>query len=225
MKARENRVGLAIVKATIRFATPLLLVTLALPVQAAVISLFNTGVNALGAQLALGSADSHWSVVAGPGITTPVSAFVLNNQNPSGLYGQSPASRWIWVNASGAAAVNSPYTFRLQFDLTGLDPSTAEISGAWGNDNTGNILLNGTTPEGTGAFSLAAYKPFANFDITGGFVSGVNTLDFQMTDLGSPGGLNVTNLSGSATVVPEPSLLAMLFAGALGLFVYARRRE
>jgi hypothetical protein len=215
-----------------RLATiPVALLVLAVPAGADQIPIFNTGVDATGAPLLGGSADPHWSVVAGPDIISPAPAVVISN--PNGLYAASADSRWIWVNADASGSTGSPYTFRLTFDLTGLDISTATISGAWGVDNEGVILLNGATPAGTGALSLTNFDDEGNFDvrngfsITGGFVAGVNTLDFLATDNDNPGALNVSALIGTATAgaVPEPASLLMLGAGAIGVLGLAGRRR
>jgi hypothetical protein len=191
--------------------------SLASPVEAASISLFNTGVDSSGTPLAGGSLDPHFTIVSGPDVTTPVQAVVVTNQNAHGLYAQSPNSRWIWADASGNAGVNSPYIFRLSFDLSGFDPDSVTLSGSWAADNFGSILLNGAAPIGTGTFALFAhpisnFQSFHDFTITGGFVAGLNTLDFVITDDGVPGGLNVTNLVGTAAV-PEPSSLVLLLGG------------
>jgi hypothetical protein len=195
--------------------------------EADVILLSNTGVDAGGSLLPGGATDPHWSIVSGPGIVSPVSAAVLNDQF-LGIYAQSNNSSWIWVNAGGQAGINEPYTFRLTFDLTGFVASSASISGSWAVDNIGEILLNGSAPIGTGTFSLPTllsqnYSQFHEFTITGGFVSGINTLDFVVTDLGPPGALNVNNLSGTA--VPEPTSLTMLSLVSLGSLVYGFRRR
>jgi len=195
--------------------------------DAATISLFNTGVDSSGVPLAGGSNDPHWTIISGPGITSPAPAVVVTNQIPSGLYAQNPDSRWIWVNASGDAGVGSPYTIRETFDLTGTIPSTATISGSWGADNNGMILLNGSTPVGTGTLSLSDsnvsnFSSFHSFTITGGFVAGLNTLDFVVTDTGNPGALNVNSLVGTVSV-PEPSAMTLMLVG--GTIVLACRRR
>jgi hypothetical protein len=105
----------------------------------------------------------------------------------------------------------------LTFDLSGFDPGSTTLSGSWAADNFGSILLNGSTPTGTGTLVLSGYpisnfESFHNFTITGGFLVGINTLDFVITDGGVPGGLNVTNLV-ATSAVPEPSSLVLLLGG------------
>jgi PEP-CTERM motif len=187
-------------------------------VSAGAIVLFNTGVDSGGVALAGGSIDPHWSIVNGPGVTLPVDAFVASH--PSTLYAKSSTSGWIWLNANGSGSTHANYTFRMVFDLTGLDPTTASISGSWGVDNNGSIALNGSSAIGTGALSLTGgtvnnFELFHDFTITGGFVAGLNSLDFVAEDDANPGALNVLNLQGTATsmAVPEPGSLAMLGTG------------
>jgi hypothetical protein len=195
------------------------------------ISLFNTGVDASGNPLPGGTIDPHWSIVAGPGITSPANAYVLTNPLTNPPYAMSGDSSWIWVNANGSDINNSPYTFQLTFDLIGVNPSMVSITGSWGVDNIGSILLNGSAASGTGALTLGGnsstitnFTQLHDFSITGGFVAGVNTLDFQVTDLGTPGGLNVANLVGF-TSVPEPTSFVLLGSGLFGLLCCWRRES
>ncbi len=196
--------------------------------NAGAISLFNTGVDSSGVPLAGGSNDPHWTIISGSGITSPAPAVVVSNQSPFGLYAQNSNSKWIWVNASGDAGINSPYTIRETFNLTGENPNTAMISGSWGVNNTGMILLNGSTPLGTGTMALLNntnnnFESFHSFTITGGFVAGVNTLDFVVTDLANPGALNVNSLVGTASV-PEPSAMALMLVGWISVIAYRRAK-
>lgn len=199
-------------------------------VRADTISLFNTGVDTGGTPLAGGSVDPHWSIVAGPGITSPADAFVVNDQSGLGAYAQSSASHWIWVNADGSDVVGSTYTFRLTFDLTGLNPATASISGSWAVDNFGSINLNGSPAIGSGVLSLSDssgdnFQFFHDFTITGGFVAGINTLDFLAVDTGEPGAVNVTNLTGAGTsAVPESGTLVLFGMGIACLAARVGRR-
>lgn len=171
------------------------------------IALFNSGVDNTGTPLPGGASDPHWTITSGPGIGAPVSAVVLSDQIGYD-YAQNSTSRWVWANASGVAGFNSDYTFRLNFDLTGLDPRTAVVSGQWAVDNVGFIRLNGSTNNiGTGVVSLlqVANGNFENlygFTLTNGFTSGVNVLEFVITDTGVGGGLNVTGLTGAARGLP-----------------------
>lgn len=164
----------------------------------AVQEVFNTGVGPTGAVLACDSPDSHWQIIAGPGIVGPQAPLVVENQDPFGVYFQEPDSAWIWVRADGTGGVGAPYTFRLQFTLSAPSAST-RLSGGWGCDNHGLIRLNGQTPIGTGVLSLTG-GGFGNFQdphfftLAAPFVVGVNTLDVLVTDDGNPGGLNVTKL-------------------------------
>jgi len=129
-----------------------------------------------------------------------------------------------------------PYDFRLTFDLTGLDPSTAHITGSWGVDNYGQIELNGSTVGiGSGALNLpninggqGNFNVFHSFALTNGFVAGINSIDILATDQGNPGAINVTNLVGTAqplSSVPEPStLLTSGICASLFLAIGACRR-
>jgi hypothetical protein len=87
---------------------PLIAVSAALVTQAKgepITGLFNTGVDASRAELPPGSLDPHWTIITGPGITTPVPAVVTNTQV---TYASSPDSQWIWVNEPGARADRTP---------------------------------------------------------------------------------------------------------------------
>jgi hypothetical protein len=165
---------------------------------------WNTGVDFNAAPLAPGAPDQHWELVAGPGVGAPQTPAVVAEQHPGGAYFPSTDSMWIWQDVAGSGTPGSPYRFRLTFDLLGLDYRSVTISGAWGVDNDGTISLNGHAPIGTGTFSLtnadhANYNVAHPFSITGGFLAGPNTLDFEVTNVDGPAALNVTRLTISGT--------------------------
>jgi hypothetical protein len=171
--------------------------------------ILNTGVNDDGTLLASGSADPHYRLLTssdqefpGPG------AYVINDSGfpipPWAANG--PNSKWIAPTANQSTG-NQPgdYVYRLVFDLTGLDPATAVITGTWTSDNLGSgIWLNGVS---TGFANDGDFRALWNaFTITSGFVEGTNTLDFVVNNTPpsvSPTGLRV-ELNGTAEVLPPP---------------------
>ena len=199
-------------KLALGFATLALMV----PPAMAAPTLFNTGVNNVGAQLALGSVDSHWTVVE-----TGTLAFVLNTQLV-GTYVSSPTALYIWQQADGNPG-SVTRTLRQTFDMTGFNPATAQITGRYSTDNSGIIRLNGVT---VGPASNT-FTAFTGFTLNTNFVAGVNTLDFVTTDAGAPAALMVDQLVLTATATssngPEPGTLALLSLGAV--LALARRRK
>ena len=179
---------------------------------ASISGLYTTGVDENGNILSPGEIDPHYSI-----LETGNNAVVMNSHP---WLGNGPDSMCIWENANGQPT-NVTRTFRKTFDLTGLDASTASITGKWIVDNFGvDILINGVS---TGLTSGG--PSIFDFNITGGFISGVNTLDFVIQDVGVISGFRVTEISGTAdvNVVPEP--LTILGAGtALGFGTLFKRK-
>ena len=205
-------------------ATTFLLATVSTAAAAAPIpGLFNTGTDASNVALVGGNGltDPHYSVLSSTiaGVVTGVQAVTYLN---AAYVPNDANSRWISHSSNGSPG-NGTTTFRLSFDLTGLDPSTAEITGTWGADNAGAILLNGVN---TG-IPTVGFSTLANFTISTGFVAGLNTLDFAVTDFGAPLALRVDNLAGTADPdvvdpVPAPAALALFGLGLVGIAL--RRR-
>lgn len=196
---------------------------LAGPVHAAtIVGLFNTGTDANNVALVGGNGltDTHWSIVSS---TSPGFAGQQAKTYFNGAYAANDAnSRWVSLTGNGTP-VNNTTLYRLTFDLTGLDATTAAITGRWGVDNSGSIFLNGAS---TG-ISHSGFSSLVNFSISSGFVAGLNTLDVQVVDFGVVTAFRVDDLAGTADVAstaPEPVNWAMLLVGFAGLGGALRRR-
>lgn len=191
---------------------------------AAITGLYNTGVDGSGVALVGGNgvADPHYTVFASDlAVITGVSAVTYFNP----AYAAEDAdSRWISHSANGSPG-NGTTTFRTSFTIgNDFDPLTAAISGLWGVDNSGAIFLNGVD---TG-IGHAGFSSLVDFNISSGFVSGVNNLDFVITDFGPPLAFRVDDISGTvdrlqAPDVSEPGMLGIFLAGLLGFAVRRRR--
>jgi len=116
--------------------------------------LYNSGVDNARQLLANGAIDPHYRLVQSSDPTAPgPSAFVVTDTLFPIVTGpwlaSGPTSKWIgpMANQSTGNQVGN-YTYRTTFDLTGLDPTTAVLTGRWTSDNGGvDILINGV---GTG---------------------------------------------------------------------------
>lgn len=191
--------------------------------------LFNTGTDSSNVALAGGDGvtDPHYLIAASssPGfagsqaVTFVHPAYAPNDAN----------SRWISISSTGTPGSNTT-SYRLTFDLTGFDPLTAVITGDWGVDNDGAILINGVATGNTlTGGSTNNFNVLHAFTINSGFVAGSNFIDFVVTDLGAPTALRVDNLVGTARLVngaiPEPAtwLMMLLGFGAVGIAVRRQR--
>ena len=206
--------------------------------QCAIIpTLFSTGVDSSGNPLSVGSIDPHYQLIAYPsGSGYSSSSFVADTSQPpldTAWVSPGTSARWIGPTTDvinmPSATTTGDYIYETTFDLTGFDHTSAVITGQWTTDDTGpQILLNGVDTgfsiTGTGAFSI-----LHNFTLNSGFQSGLNTLQFKVnnavvTNLTNPSGLLVI-MTGTATLVPEPSAIVSLIGGTILALSYRRRMQ
>lgn len=183
--------------------------------QAATIpNLANTG-----AGLSAGAADTNWAISNTLG-GTQSDAVVIQNNIPGTWLDNDATSRWIWETSNGQP-VNVARFFTTTFDLTGLNASTASITGRWSADNKGNdIFINGVS---TGQETTSGFVDWTDFAINSGFVSGINTLTFKVTDVGSIAGFRAEIQSATAAAVPLPAGALFLLTGLGGLAAFRVR--
>lgn len=205
-----------------------ILIWLAPPTRADIIPLFNTGVDDNGQVLDDAAIDPHYLLIVSADASYPgPDALTINNANYP--LGDSPDwlpndndSRWIGPRADPSRSEGNSggeYVYRTTFEILGIDPGLVRIAGRWVADDRGTILLNGIA---TGITTDGGLQAFHAFSIAEGFRAGTNTLDFVVTNFGGPTGLRVEL---SARVVPEPSSIALIGLGGIGLVIASRRRR
>lgn len=206
---------------------------------AAIVGLYDTGVDNAGKVLTPGAAEQHYVITASsngalllPNVPTVATSTSWSANDAVGSSGSS----WIspFTNASGVATKSTSYPssetydYVLTFSLGTLSAASAMITGQVQSDNFVTILLNGvalaTQPQDPvpAPGSVSYFRSFSAFGADSGFVNGVNQLTFRVTDYGVISGLRVSDLVGSA--VPEPATWAMLIVG-FGLVAGQIRRR
>jgi hypothetical protein len=150
--------------------------------------------------------DPHYSLIESADESYPAGLGAIVANPPAGAWlSNTVTSRWISPSANqsqsdGGNPVGT-YTYRTTFDLTGLDPGSASITGQWATDNSGFILINGSSTGQTIPLGFPAFQSFTPFSISTGFIPGINTLDFVTNNAPcecvNPTGLRV-ELSGTA---------------------------
>jgi hypothetical protein len=185
---------------------------------ASIIGLVNTGGTFAG-----GAQDTNY-VLNG----TSNGYVTTNGSFPLGPWlANSTTSKWITPTATQGQSfdpsTNGLYSWTLKFNLTGFDASSASFTGKFAADNSAIAKLNGVQ-----IGTSSGFTSFSNFAANSGFNSGLNTLEFLVTNLGqssgNPTGLRVEFSNSVVTAVPEPETYALMLAG-LGLIGAVSRRR
>ena len=168
--------------------------------------------------------DEHYTLISDPNgtITGIKTATAISEGYPIGPWlGDNSLSSWIGPNTGDLVGPGGLFTYQTTFDLSGLDHTTASILGRWATDDQGiDILINGTATGNTSA----SFGVFTDFTINSGFIAGVNTLDFVVTNGHGPTGLRVEITNANAVAVDEPYALALLGLGLLGLGINRNKK-
>ena len=184
--------------------------------------LFNTGVDSDGNKLNDKDPEENYMLTG-----AAAAAFVISDgSRPKAWTPSLGQSAWIGPPNGNIEAPGGDYFYGLTFDLAGLVPSTAAISGRWATDNSSEIFLNGVSTGFTRG--LAGFNPLWDFEIDSdsgrGFLSGENTLTFKVHNLGpGPTGLLVVDLMGTASEVPIPGAIWLFGSALMALFGIKRR--
>jgi hypothetical protein len=186
-------------------------------------TVFNTGVDASGNALAVGSVDPNYILVSSPDPSAPGPQAYVYDTSSLSYVPDSPNAAWISsAPEPSSSQAGGVYDYRTTVDLTNFDARTAILSGYLSTDNElRNILVNGVaTGINNGATDTSQFASYTPYYITTGFHSGVNTLDFLVNnDAGPTGLLNVMTMTARPLAPPSP--LPVGFAdgdvGAVGL--------
>jgi len=139
---------------------------------------------------------------------------------------------------NGGVGHYTQFVFRQTFDLTGYDPTTAALSFKWAADDIGDFYGSADRGKWVPQFRLndgpfegadtAAYNYTNNIvQISDGFISGLNTMDFYVQGNGQTDGMELKTVSftaGPATAgVPDSGGSAMLMLIGLAAVAALRR--
>ncbi|MYM67388.1 PEPxxWA-CTERM sorting domain-containing protein [Pseudoduganella sp. FT55W] len=205
------------------FAAALALASISAAQAAAINGLYNTGTGAEGSE------ETHYSL-SSTSVAATKPTVTFNNVWPvDGTWiKNSGDSKWITPTATQGESldpsVDGIYTYTLKFDLTGYNASSAEFLGRVSADNSVVVKLNGSLI-GSGD----SFKTWGSFGADDGFLAGVNTLQFIVTNdklgSGNPTGLRVEFTSSNVSAVPEPATYGMMLGGLALVGAVARRRK
>jgi hypothetical protein len=157
------------------------------PAELYPINITGTG-GATGALIAEDVPDPNYILVSAPaGAYQGPNAYGIGNNSmtisqglPAG-WPENDAQKWIGPlpTATISSSPAGKYTYQTTFDLTGRNPASAFIDGAYYAADQCEIFLNGKSVALSSNPQLSSQ---ASFILTTGFQAGVNTLQFVVTN-------------------------------------------
>lgn len=176
-----------------------------------------------------GTADAYYTLTSSS-VSNTVPTITSGSQWPINPWlANTDASKWITPTGAQGESLdpwsNGTYTYTLQFDLTGYNAASALFNARIAADNAVSVKLNTTSL----LSNAVGFTNWSDFSAHSGFVAGVNTLEFTVTNYaqngGNPSGLRIEFLNSNVAAVPEPETYAMLLGGLALVGAIARRRK
>ena len=237
------------------YSIALLLCLVSIPLSAATIQVFGTGLDASGQFLSAGAMDPHYTltvndlgtgpntfVAKGASATESLSQGVPPNwPDTPGTWATDPMAQWIAPQADvvgiPGVGTNTFYTYQTTFDLTGFSLSGVQLNGHFTADNyISQVSLNGV-PFYTGGGCVTGgnftFENLTPFSLSSGFNPGVNTLSFNVTNdvcANSGGGAPnpsglLVDVSGSAAAAIPEPVTMFPVAAVLAFAAFQYRRR
>jgi uncharacterized delta-60 repeat protein len=154
------------------------------------LTVFDTGVNNSGIPLPDGSIDPHYKLIASADPSNPgPNSFVIALGNLPWMP-DSSTSKWISSTSQNLSVPGGFFDYQMTFDLSGLDPSTAQLTGRFSTDDEMfDVFINGqSTGINNGFTGTGQFTRWTAFTISSGFQAGTNTIVFHThNDLGATG--------------------------------------
>ncbi len=187
-----------------------------LKASAVPITIYNTGTAASGI-------DPHYTIAAtsDPTVSGNTNAYV-DTSFAGGWASAISGTRWINPSVTGSGTQsfgNYSYTYTTIFDLAGLIPATATLSGLLQADDVVTLFLNGNQVSNS---NVGTYTKPTAFSIgpeySSDFVSGINTLSFEVQNSHNYATGFDASISGTAvSATPEVGSFAMI--SVAGIFL------
>jgi hypothetical protein len=166
--------------------------------------LHNTGVDGSDSLVSAGAAASFWELADKPAAASQaLGSFPFRYYNGA-YFPDTATAAWVSPGSNGSAGAGGNYVYALEVDLSGLDPSTVEITGVFGTDNDGAIWNNLEPPAATTGFG--GFGAETAFTLDSGWIEGINTIFVRVNNGGDPTAFYV-RFDSAGGEPPEPPVV------------------